>query len=171
MPTTSPRRRRTRHLGPPLVDNFKELIKLSPSYPTWIDPQKKRVVLVGEVCRATMGLEMFACLASSEKDYESVVVVDTKAAIVHAALLQLRATPGKPVQFMPQYRAAWGTEVDIDLIWKDPQGKAQQAPAQQWYARRAHAPAAALSLGLRLAASSGKNPAPAGSSTWARAAT
>lgn len=121
-----------RDLGLPLVDNFKDLVKLSPSFPTWIDPQKKRVVLVGEVCRATMGLEMFACLLSSEKDYESVVVVDTKAAIVHAALLQLGATPGKPVQFMPEYRAAWGTEVDIDLIWKDPQGKLQQAPAQQW---------------------------------------
>jgi len=121
-----------RDLGPPLVDNFKELIKLSPSYPTWIDPQKKRVVLVGEVCRATMGLEMFASLLSSEKDYESVIVVDTKAAIVHAALLKLGATPGQPVQFVPEYRAAWGTEVDIDLIWKNAQGQRQQAPAQEW---------------------------------------
>lgn len=118
--------------GPPLVENAKDLTKLSPSYPVWLDAKQKRVVMVGGVCRATMGLEMFACLLSSEKDYESVVVVDTKAAIVHAALLALGAKPGEPTKWQPRYRPAWGTEIAIDLVWKDAQGKQHRARAQEW---------------------------------------
>jgi len=127
-----PPARPKRDLGPPLVENPKDLVKLNPEFPVWLDAKNKRVVMVGEVCRATMGLEMFACLLASEKDYESVVVIDTKAAIVHAALLATGAVPGSPVQFLPEYRSASGTEIDIELIWKDPAGKLRKSRAQEW---------------------------------------
>src|SRR5207244_2764527 len=63
--------------------------------------------------------------------YESVVVVFTQPSVVHAALLALGAKVGKPVQYQPTFAPPTGTEVEIDVCWKDKDGKRQQTPAQQ----------------------------------------
>ena len=122
-------------LGDPLVDNVDKLKRLDPKRPVWLDSEKKRVILVGQVCQdgkqAPLQLEMFACLKGT-KEHESILVVDTKAYAVHAALIALGAKPGTPVVFDPEYKAATGPEIDITVVWKDEAGKQQSGPAQNW---------------------------------------
>ncbi|MCX7428594.1 MAG: YdjY domain-containing protein [Planctomycetia bacterium] len=120
-----------RDLGPPLVDDPKSLVQLDPTMPGWIDRAHRQVVMVGEVCQRTAPLEMFACLRNT-KEHEAVVSVPTKAANIHAALLAVGAEAGHPVQFLPKYVPVAGTEIEITVRWKDPQGKVQTARAQDW---------------------------------------
>ncbi len=119
-------------LGPPLVDNIADLKKLDKDSPAWIDMANKQVVLVGETCKAEYGLEFFATLP--DRGYESVVVVTTKPHIVHAALVALGAEAGHPARFDEQnkYIPPAGTEILIEVRWKDKEGKVHSAPAQQW---------------------------------------
>jgi hypothetical protein len=117
-------------LGPPLVDDMADLRKLDPQAPVWIDKKHKQVVLVGETCQATNLLEFFATFRN--RGYESVVAVDVKPSTVHAALLVLGAVPGHPVRFQPKFVAPSGTELAIEVRWKDKDGKVQTAPAQKW---------------------------------------
>jgi hypothetical protein len=117
-------------LGPPLVDDPKALKPLDPKLPVWIDNQHKQVVFLAASCRADWPLEFFATLR--DRSYESVVVTDVRPSLIHAGLLAVGAKPGKPVQFEPNYAPPSGTQVDIEVRWKDKQGKVQKAPAQQW---------------------------------------
>ena len=98
----------------------------------WVNAKAKTVVLVGEVCRADYPLEFFATLR--DRAYESVVVIDAKPSIVHAGLLALGAKPGHPAEYTKkgEFIPPTGTEVAIEVRWKDKQGKVQTAPAQQW---------------------------------------
>lgn len=105
--------------------------KLSPAYPIWIDPREKTVLVDGQVCLREGMLEMFACTRNT-KEHEAIVSANTKAYLVHAALLSLGAEPGHPVQFQPSYRPAAGTEIEVLVRWRDAQGKEQTARAQDW---------------------------------------
>jgi len=107
------------------------LTRLSPAYDVWIDKAQKQVVMVGEVCLRTGPLEMLACLKGT-KEHESILAVNTQAQIAHAALLAVGAVPGSPVQFLPIFRPASGAEIEIMLVWKDPQGKEHRERAQSW---------------------------------------
>ena len=118
-------------LPPPLVDDPESLQRLHPAYPVWIDPQRKHVLMVGRICQRRAPLELFACLRGS-KEHESVVAVDTKAYVVHAGLLATDAEPGSPVQFVPEFRPASGTEIDVTVAWEDESGRRRQARAQDW---------------------------------------
>jgi hypothetical protein len=113
-----------------LVDRPDALVRLDPQQPVWIDRQKKHVVLQGEVCRADYPLEFFATY--SNRSYEAVLSVNVTPSIVHAGLLAVGAVPGHPAQFQPNFAPPTGTEVAIEVRWKDPQGKVQSAPAQHW---------------------------------------
>jgi hypothetical protein len=104
---------------------------LEPESQVWLDKEKKRLVLAGRICLREGQLEMFACLAGT-KEHESVVAVESKAYVVHAALLACGAEAGKPVQFQPTFRPASGTEVAIDVYWRDKQGELQTSRAQDW---------------------------------------
>lgn len=104
---------------------------LEPESQVWLDQERKRLVLAGRICLREGQLEMFACLAGT-KEHESVVAVESKAYVVHAALLACGAEAGKPVQFQPTFRPASGTEVAIDVYWRDKQGELQTAKAQDW---------------------------------------
>ena len=119
-----------RDLGRPLVDDLGRLVRLDPTQPVWIDPQEKQIVLLGEVCRAGYPLEFFATY--SNRSYESVMSVNVTPSIVHAGLLAIGAEPGHPVKFEPEFVAPTGTEVAIEVRWKDEEGKVQSAPAQHW---------------------------------------
>jgi len=118
-------------LGPPLVEHPENLEKLHPSYPVWFDKANRSVVLVGAVCQRYVPLELFACLRGS-KEHESVVAVPTQAYVVHAGLLAAGAEPGAPVQFRPEYVPPSGTEIKVDVIWKDDQGQVRRCRAQDW---------------------------------------
>lgn len=124
-------KRRILQLGPPLVDNAGDLVRLHKVFPIWTDPKGKRVVIVGEVCQRQVPLEMFACTRHT-KEHEAIVVIDGPAQIVHAGLLAVGAKPGRPVQFRPKYAPATGQEIEVSVVWKDPQGKHHTARGQDW---------------------------------------
>ena len=107
------------------------LKRLAPDNPVWLDAQRKRVVMVGEVCLREGQLEMFACLKGT-KEHESILAIPTKAYIIHAGLLAAGAEAGSPAQYVPKYAPARGTEIEIALFWTDDKGKRQRAYAQDW---------------------------------------
>jgi hypothetical protein len=121
---------KTIDLGDPLVEDLKGLRRLDPVAPAWIDPKGKRVVMLAQVCRADYPLEFFATYP--DRGYESVVVSGVKPSTVHAALLRLGAQPGHPVRFDPDFVPPTGTEIAIEVRWKDKDGKQHSAAAQQW---------------------------------------
>jgi hypothetical protein len=105
--------------------------RLMPGHDVWIDSAHKRVVLDGTVVLREGQLEMFACLRGT-KEHESVVAADTKAYVVHAALLAVGAHSGTPVQYQPEYKAATGTKVDVMVIWTDKSGTIHRDRAEDW---------------------------------------
>jgi hypothetical protein len=119
-----------RDLGPPLVGRPAALVRLDPEQPVWVDKQNKHVLMQGEVCRAGYPLEFFATY--SNRSYEAVVSVNVKPSIVHAGLLAVGAVAGHPAQFQPSFIPPTGTEVAIEVRWKDAKGKVQSTPAQNW---------------------------------------
>lgn len=105
--------------------------RLAPEFDVWVDPVNKRVVVDGTVCLRDGQLEMFAC-PKGTKEHEAVVALDTKAYVVHAALLAVGAQAGTPVQFTPRYQPATGTEIDVTAIWTDKNGTVHRDRAQDW---------------------------------------
>jgi hypothetical protein len=105
--------------------------RLSPDYDVWLDPKQKAVIVDGQVSLREGMLEMFACTRNT-KEHESIISANTKAYLVHAALLGLGAEAGHPVQFVPKYRPPSGTEVDVTVMWLDENGKEKTARAQDW---------------------------------------
>ena len=117
-------------LGPPLVADPASLQRLSPTQPVWLDKKDRCIVLQGEVCAAGYPLEFFATY--SNRDYESVLSVNVTPSIVHAGLLAVGATPGHPARFQPTFSPPTGTEIAVEVCWKDAKGLMQRVPAQQW---------------------------------------
>ncbi len=107
------------------------LVPLNPQGTVLLDAAGKRLLLKGEICMREGLLEMLACLKQS-KEHESIVAVETKAQIVHAGLLALGLEPGKPVQFVPEYKAATGPRIAIHFLWEGEAGKTQRMAAQKW---------------------------------------
>lgn len=107
------------------------MVRLSPVYDVWLDPKHNRVAMLGYVCLRQGQLEMLVTLKGT-KEHEAVVAVDTKAFIVHAALLGLHAEAKHPVQFRPKYAPAEGTEIEVQFEWTAPDGKKHLVRAQDW---------------------------------------
>ena len=117
-----------------LIDGEKliDYVKISPKDSVWLGKKSKTVVVAGSVCSREGPLEMFACPRGT-KDYESVVAVDSRAQIVHSALLAAGVRSGTPVEFTPVYKAATGPIIVITVVWKDPAtGKWTRKKAQDW---------------------------------------
>jgi hypothetical protein len=117
--------------APPKLPEPKGAKRLSEKYDVWLDPKQKAVIVDGQVSLREGMLEMFACTRNS-KEHESIVSANTKASVVHTALLYLGAEPGHPVQFVPKYRPPTGTEVEVTVMWHDERGKEKTARAQDW---------------------------------------
>jgi len=107
------------------------LKRLMKDHDLWVDLKRKLVVVEGQVCLREGMLEMFAC-PKGTKEHESIVAVNCKAQYVHTALLLVGAKEGQPVQFVPEYKPATGTEIDILVLWQDEQGKKHKMRAQEW---------------------------------------
>jgi hypothetical protein len=107
------------------------LIRLSPDEKAWVDKEKKRVVLEGEIVLRHGPLELLACLKRT-KEHEAIIAVGVEAQKVHAALVALGATAGNPARFQPEFTPAKGTEIDITVQWKDAAGKQKTADAREW---------------------------------------
>jgi hypothetical protein len=104
---------------------------LTKDLPMWIDAKRKLVIMDGEICLREGQLEMFACLKGT-KEHESIVSLNAKAFVAHAALMALGAEPGSPVKFDPVYAAATGPEIDVLLLWIDREGKKHTVRGQDW---------------------------------------
>jgi hypothetical protein len=61
-----------------------------------------------------------------------VVAVNVTPSTVHAGLRLLGAVPGHPARFDPEFSPPTGTEIAIEMRWKDAKGKVQSSPAQKW---------------------------------------
>jgi hypothetical protein len=108
-----------------------ELRRLRPDCDAWIDAKNKQVVMQGEVCLTQGRLEMFA-VTKGTKEHEAVVSVNTKAQVIHAALLAIGAKSGKPVEYVPAYKPPNGDKIEIMLFWTDEKGNQRKAKAQEW---------------------------------------
>jgi hypothetical protein len=106
-------------------------VRLTPEERVWVDRKNSRVFVDGYVALQEGQLEMFACPVFT-KEHESVVAVFCRAATVHAALLAVGARTGRPVKWDPEYVAPSGSEVQIEVVWVDDQGKRQRADARSW---------------------------------------
>jgi len=115
----------------PLVDEPHKLIHLDPQDRIWITPDRKSVVLLGQVTLREGFLELLACRVRT-KEHESILSVRVKPFLVHAALLATNARQGKPMQMSPTFVPASGDKIDIVLRWKDKSGKQQESRAQDW---------------------------------------
>lgn len=111
----------------PIPANWK---KLSREDQCWVDIERKQVIVGGKICLTRGVLEMLAC-PKNTKEHESIVAVDCKAQVAHAALLAVGAEAGHPVRYEPKYETATGTVVDIDVVWRDETGKEQRRRAQE----------------------------------------
>jgi hypothetical protein len=112
-------------------ESAKKLVRIAKDAEVWIDSGKRTVIVGGEVCLREGMLEMFAC-PQGTKEHESIIAVNTKAYIVHAALLAVNARPGTPVRFDPEYAPASGSEVDVRVVWLGDDGKENTVAAQEW---------------------------------------
>jgi hypothetical protein len=108
-----------------------ELRRLRPDCDAWIDAKDKQVVMQGEVCLTQGPLEMFA-VTKGTKEHEAVVSVNTKAQVIHAALLALGAKSGKTVEYVPDFKPPSGDKIDIYVFWTDEKGNQRKAKAQDW---------------------------------------
>ena len=102
-------------LGPPLVDHPENLTRLDPVYPVWINGPPSGGSGGGPGFQARLSAEFFAC-SDLGRGYEAVVVVNTRASIVHAALLAVCVVPGHPVQFDPEYKPPMGQEIAVNVV-------------------------------------------------------
>lgn len=118
-------------LGPPLVEQPAKLLRLDEVDSIWLDKPGGRLIMVGEICQRQAPLEMFVCLWHT-KEHEAVLTTRVPAKAAHAGLLALGAKVGNAVQFMPKYIPASGTVIDIEVIWKDKNGKMQKKRGQEW---------------------------------------
>lgn len=102
----------------PIPDHWKRLAKPGGSE-VWLDTKQKSVILAGHICLTRGGLEMFVCTPNT-KEHESVISAHANASEVHAALLAIGATPGKPVQWDPVPKSASGSIIEVRVTWRDP---------------------------------------------------
>ncbi len=125
-------------LGPPLVDNAKDLKQFG-KYAGWLDVKNKQVVLVGKACKASYPLEFF--ITSSGRDYESAIVIEGGRPApgqlsifqqIETSLILLGAKSGKPAFYKDgKTTVATGDEIAIEIRWKDKDGKIQKTDARE----------------------------------------
>ncbi len=108
-----------------------ELTPLNKSGTVQIDLKRKRLLVKSTVVMREGLLEMLVCLKQT-KEHESLLSVDAKAQVIHAGLIALGAEVGRPAQFVPEYKAAIGQQIDIFFTWTDADGKLHRDPAQSW---------------------------------------
>ena len=105
-------------------------VQLSPTEQVWVDKRNKRVIAGGKICLRKGLLEMFACPRGT-KEHESIVAVNGKSSLVHAGLLAIGAKPGSPVRYDPEYRAATGPIIYVEIAWRDKNGRTIKRKAQE----------------------------------------
>jgi len=110
-----------------------------------VDLVKREVIFDANVCLRKGFLELLVCRRPTKdvqsKEHESILSTDARGADVHAALMLLGLTRGKPAELMParegQREVALpprGPELKVILRWKDSDGKQRQVAPAKWLA-------------------------------------
>ena len=98
--------------------------ELDPDQPVWVDKKHGQVILVRASCQASYALEFFTTLPGRDRGgHRGRCPAERRTRV----LVVLGAEPGHPARFQPKYEPAEGTEVAIEVRWKDSQGKRQRA--------------------------------------------
>jgi len=113
------------------ADRHPDLKRLAPREEVWVDPARRQVIVGGRIALAAGPIEFFACPAGT-KEHESIVATLASARAVHAALLATGLQPGKPVSFDPEYVAASGPRISIQVRWTGADGTGHTADARDW---------------------------------------
>lgn len=110
----------------------------SPFHHMKIDLPNRQIIIQAQVCLNEGPLEMLLCRVNS-KEYESILSTHASPSALHAALLALDLTPGKPARstFDADTKITTaipprGAGLRVQLRWKDSQGRLQQADAAKW---------------------------------------
>jgi hypothetical protein len=100
-----------------------------------VDLTKRTVTIDAAVCQPTYALEFLLCQGEG-KTYESLLTTAAQPSHVHAALLLLGLTPGKPARWSSEGEGRFipprGAELTIAFHWKDKDGRAREADASDW---------------------------------------
>jgi hypothetical protein len=109
----------------------KEPVPLNKQGTVLLDLPGNRLLLKTKVCLREGVLEMLCCLKQT-KEHESILSIDSEAYVIHTGLLALKAKPGSPVRFEPEYAPPTGTRIHIFCQWTDEKGQAHREPAEKW---------------------------------------
>lgn len=107
------------------------LIPMNKQGTVLVDKAGRRVLLKTEIVLRRGPLELFCCMKQT-KEHESILMVDSKAQDVHAALLLVGAKPGSPCRYDPQFIPPQGMKIDLFVQWMDAEGKLRREKAQSW---------------------------------------
>lgn len=110
-----------------------------------VDLVKREVIFDANVCLRKGFLELLVCRRPAKgvqsKEHESILSTDARGADIHAALMLLGLTRGKPAELMPAREGQRGValpprgpELKVILRWKDADGKQHQAEPAKWLA-------------------------------------
>lgn len=97
----------------------------------WFDPKERKLILRARVVLQKGALEFLMCKTNS-KEHESILATDAQPKLIHAGLILTGAEPGRPVRFQPKFSPPTGSKIDIELEWKDAEGKLRRAKARDW---------------------------------------
>ncbi|OPX21385.1 MAG: hypothetical protein B1H04_06770, partial [Planctomycetales bacterium 4484_123] len=110
---------------------------LRPAKGLRIDLAARKVIIDAAVSERQELLEFVLCTRGT-KDYESLLVTDVKPSMLHAALLALKLTPGKPGRWStpagkePVFLPPAGAGLEIAVRWKDKNGRRREVPVTEW---------------------------------------
>lgn len=105
--------------------------------PIALDLKKRTVSFSAEVCQREVMLEFMICRTGT-KEHESILRSDVIPSHIHAGLLAMGLTRGKPARWstgrdgVSRFGPPQGPELDITVEWTDKDGKKQNANAGDW---------------------------------------
>ena len=128
------------------IKKAEEMIKLATNREELVMPGMKIMVKKGyvdldaKVCLTEGMLELIACTKDS-KEHESMIMVEPKAAHIHAALLLIGAVPGNPAmrkEVQTEDGPRWidleprGQEIDVYLVFANKAGELEEHPIKKF---------------------------------------
>ncbi len=105
--------------------------------PIALDLKKRTVSFSAEVCQREVMLEFMICRTGT-KEHESILRSDVLPSHIHAGLLAMGLTRGKPARWstgrdgVSRFGPPQGPELDITLEWTDKDGKKHKDIAGAW---------------------------------------
>ena len=100
-----------------------------------LNPVDRFIDINSTVCLNHGLLELIACTKNT-KEHESIVVLNARPIHIHAALLLLKAKPGRPAmqKVIDKKNSRWipvtptGEKIEVSFVFRDPKGKNKELP-------------------------------------------